>query len=644
MKCFSLFVLTLCVFEMEAKPCGSWKSPITSSIIVESAIRLGEIVVDGNDLYWSESRPEEKGRSVIVKGGKDILPEPYNARTRVHEYGGGSFTVSNGVLYFSNFKDQGFYKCDRNGKIEKVCAAEGMRYANPLCDRSRNVIYAIQEKHISEQDVVNTLVRIGDKVEVIHEGHDFYSMPALHPKGTHLAFITWDHPNMPWDGSMLWVGELTKEGSLKNVKAVAGGESESIFQPGWSPDGVLHFVSDRSGWWNLYRMGSDEAEALYPMEAEFGQPVWVFKMSNYGFLQDGRIACVYTVSGTDYLGILDPEKKSLERIDLPFTSYGGFTVAGKSLYFTGASPLEMRTLIHYDVVSKNMERIRKSKDLTIDSGYLSVPETLEFPTEGGKTSYAFYYPPKNKDYKGTDLPPLIVKSHGGPTARVSASLNLEIQFWTSRGIAVLDVNYGGSTGYGRAYRERLKDSWGIVDVDDCCNGALFLAKKGRVDKERMAIKGGSAGGYTTLAALTFRDVFKAGASYYGVSDLEALATDTHKFESRYLDKLIGPYPQAKKRYIELSPIHHTEKLSCPVILLQGAEDKVVPPAQAEMMFDALNKKGIPVAYLLFEGEQHGFRASENIMRALDAELYFYGKIFGFTPADILEPLTIHNYP
>ena len=627
---------------MEAKPCGSWKSPITSSMIVESAVRLGEVVLDRDDLYWIESRPEEKGRSVIVGNEKDLLPEPYNARTRVHEYGGGSFTVSKGNIYFSNYKDQGFYQRSPDGKIEKICGEEGRRYANPVCDTSRKIIYAIQEEHRSEHDVVNTLVTIGDEVKVIHKGHDFYSMPTLHPKGTHLAFITWDHPNMPWDGSTLWVGELTKEGSLTNIRAVAGGENESVFQPEWSPDGVLHFVSDRSGWWNLYRMKKEGAEPLYPMEAEFGQPLWVFKMSNYGFLKDGRIGCVFTVSGTSHCGILDPEKKSLERLDLPFSSYGGFSVSEESFYFTGASPVEMRTLIRYHVKSQKIERIRKSKELTIDPAYLSVPEAIEFPTEDGKTAFAFYYPPKNKDFTNADLPPLIVKSHGGPTGHSGSALNLEVQYWTSRGFAVLDVNYGGSTGYGREYRERLKGNWGKVDVDDCCNGALFLAKQGKVDEKRMAIKGGSAGGYTTLAALTFRTTFQAGASYYGVCDLEALATDTHKFESRYLDKLVGPYPKDKKRYIALSPIHHTQKLSCPVILLQGAEDKVVPPSQAEMMFDALNQKKIPVAYLLFEGEQHGFRSAEAIKRALDAELYFYGKVFGFKPHDSLKPITIHN--
>lgn len=634
-----LILFTLCITVMEAKPCGSWKSPITSAMLVESTIRLGEVCVDGNDLYWIESRPEEKGRSVIVKNGKDILPEEYNARSRVHEYGGGAFTVSEGIVYFCNFSDQALYQIAGKG-IEKVCGDAGMRYANPLRDPKRNLLYAIQEEHRSEHDVINTLVRVGDDVKVIHEGHDFYSQPALHPDGTHLAFLTWDHPNMPWDRSTLWVGELTEEGDLINVKSVEGGENESFFQPGWSPDGVLHYVSDRTGWWNLYRAG----EPLCPMEAEFGQPLWVFGMTNYHFLEDGRIGCVYTVKGTDNIGILDPKTKEMEEIDLPFTRYGSWTVQGNTFYFTGASPVEMSVLCRYDAEGMKLERIRASKELKVDQEYLSAPETVEFPTEGGKSAFAFYYPPKNKDFEGSDLPPLIVKSHGGPTARSVGVLSLEVQYWTTRGFGVLDVNYGGSTGYGREYRERLKGTWGVVDVDDCCNGALYLAKQGRVDGNRMAIKGGSAGGYTTLAALTFRDVFKAGASYYGVSDLEALANDTHKLESRYLDGLVGPYPEKKALYQQRSPIRHTDHLDCPVILLQGADDKVVPPSQAEMMFDALKGKGIPVAYILFEGEGHGFRSSENIRRAIDAELEFYSKIFGFKPADSLEPITLYNYP
>lgn len=627
----------------EAKPHGSWKSPITSSTIVKSSIKFGDIVFDEGELYWNEMRPEEKGRSVVVhwENGKchDILSAPYNARTQVHEYGGNAFTVHKGTVYFSNYSDHGFYRCDSEGNVQPIITHKNKRYANPVYDSKRNVIYAIEEVHRSKHDVINRLVKIGSDVEVIAQGDDFYSMPALHSKGSHLAFLSWNHPNMPWDGTTLWVGKLKENGTLSDVKAIAGSENESIFQPMWSKEGALYYASDRSGWWNIYQEGDG---CLCPMEGEFGQPLWVFGMENYGLLDDGRIASVYTVKGIDYVGIIEPKTRSLETLDLPFTSYTSFKTQGDLLYFTAASPQDAQMLACYSIKHKKLQCIRKSKELTLDPGFISLPETIEFPTEKGQTAYGFFYPPKNKNYKGTDSPPLIVKSHGGPSARATPALNLEVQFWTSRGFAYFDVNYGGSTGYGRKYRERLNGNWGIVDVNDCVNGALYLAKKGKVDKTRMSIKGGSAGGYTALAALTYKDVFKAGASYYGVSDLEALAKDTHKFEAHYLDTLVGPYPNEMKRYKDLSPIHHTEKLSCPVILFQGGKDKVVTPKQSEKMFEALNQKQIPVAYILFENEQHGFRMAESIKKALESELYFYGKIFNFIPNNEIEPILIKN--
>lgn len=636
----ALIFLTLWTVMAIAKPYGSWESPITSSMIVESSIRLGDIVLDAETLYWNELRPEKKGRSVVVKwDGQtvDCLETPYNARSRVHEYGGGSFTVVHGEVIFSNFQDGGLYRRDSEGNIAPIFVQEGKRFANPIVHGEK--IYAVEEEHRSEHEVINRLVEVGGKV--LHEGHDFYSMPTLHPDGSHLAFLTWDHPNMPWDESTLWVGRFDEEGNLVDVKAMAGGDEESIFQPMWSPEGDFYYVSDRNGWWNIYR---EDGSCVCEMEAEFGQPLWVFGMENYGFLEDGRIATVYKVKGIDHVGIIDPETKTLEEIKLPFTSYSSFKVAGKTLYFTAAGPKELNVLAKYDLQERKIERIRKSKELTVDPGLLSEPEVVEFPTEGGKTAFGFYYPPKNKDYEGTDRPPLIVKNHGGPSACSPAVLSLGTQFWTSRGFGYLDVNYGGSTGYGRDYRERLKGNWGIVDVDDCVNGALYLVREGRVDGDRMSIKGGSAGGYTTLAALCFKDVFKAGVSSYGISDLEALALHTHKLEAHYTDQLIGKYPEEKEKYQARSPISHTEKLSCPIILFQGADDKVVPPEQSEMLFEALKKKGIPTAYVLFEGEGHGFRMAENIKKALDNELYFYGKIFGFEPSDELEPITIENIP
>jgi len=655
-----IFLLTLTfgvkMASANVQPYGSWKSPITSSMIVESAIKLGNIVLDGETLYWNEIRPAEKGRSVVVrwdqKKGVDVNPEPYNVRTRVHEYGGGSFTIHDGTVYFTNFTDQHFYSLSPDGTVTELTKADNKRYAEPVFDAEDRMIYAIEETHNSEHDVVNTLVAIdadGKKeVKTLHSGHDFYSSIALSPDGTQLAFLTWNHPLMPWDGTELWVGQLLPDGSLIKVKKVAGGHSESVFQPRFAPDGKLFFISDRTGFWNLYEVGPKEVLPCYPLEAEFGSPQWVFGMSRYDFISTGddyKIVCNYTIKGTDHLALLDLNKYILKDLPLPFTSYSEIHVSGDILYFNAASPTQVGTLYSYNLKTEKLEVIRKSKEVSIDEGYISEPETLEFPTENGQTAFGFFYAPKNKDFSAPtgEKPPLIVKSHGGPSAHVTASLNLEIQFWTSRGFAFLDVNYGGSTGYGRAYRERLKGSWGVVDVDDCTNGALHLAKEGRVDQNRLAIKGGSAGGYTTLAALAFRDVFKAGASYFGVSDLIAMTDDTHKFESRYLDGLVGKYPEQKERYIQYSPIHHVEKLSCPVILLQGDEDKIVPPAQSEMMFEALKKKGIPTSYILFEGEQHGFRKAENIKKALDAELYFYSQIFQFSPSEPLEPIRIENW-
>ncbi len=431
---------------------------------------------------------------------------------------------------------------------------------------------------------------------------------------------------------------------------MAGGPDESVFQPEWSPDGTLHFVSDRTGWWNLYRLDEDRVEPLCAREAEFGVPQWGFGMSTYAFLSPGHIICSYEERGSSRLALLDTETGELEEIETPYSDHRSRATgeaadgtAGRVVFCAG-SPTEPASVVSLDPSTGGHEVLRRSGEDEVDPGYLSVPEPVEFPTEDGLTAHAFFYPPTNRDYAapGDELPPLLVMSHGGPTAATSPALDLEVQYWTSRGIAVLDVNYGGSTGYGREYRRRLEGRWGVVDVDDCANGALHLAGRGLVDGERLMITGGSAGGYTTLCALAFRDDFAAGASHFGVSDVEALARETHKFESRYLDRLIGPYPERADLYRERSPIHYTDRLSCPVIFFQGLEDEVVPPNQAETMFEALKEKGLPVAYVPFEGEQHGFRRAENIKRALDGELYFYSRVFGFDLADPVEPLPIEN--
>jgi dipeptidyl aminopeptidase/acylaminoacyl peptidase len=452
---------------------------------------------------------------------------------------------------------------------------------------------------------------------------------------------------MPWDGAELWLADLAAGGAVANARQVAGGPEESIFQPEWSPAGVLHFVSDRTGWWNLYRLDDDEAVPLAPLEAEFGGPQWSLGATSYAFLSGGRIACAIVEDGMDRLAIIEPGSGTARPVETPFNTIGHIASDGQSrLALIAGGPALPLSVVLLDVDHGTSEVVRRGNDAAIDPGYLSPAAPLAFPTGGGLTAHALYYAPRNRDFQAPagELPPLVVASHGGPTGATSAALDLRIQYWTSRGFAVVDVNYGGSTGYGRAYRERLKDHWGIVDVEDCAGAARYLAEQGLVDGTRMAIRGGSAGGYTTLAALTFTDVFAAGASYYGIADLELLARETHKFESRYLDGLIGPYPAARDVYRARSPIHHSARLSCPLIIFQGLEDKVVPPSQAETMVAALREKGLPFAYLPFPGEQHGFRRAENIRRSLEAELFFYGRIFGFTPADAIEPVPIENLP
>ncbi len=480
--------------------------------------------------------------------------------------------------------------------------------------------------------------------QVLVSGNNFYANPRLSPDGARLAWLTWNHPNMPWDGCELWAADVLADGTLDRAQLVAGGLDESIFQPEWSPDGVLHFVSDRTGWWNLYRWRAGSIEQLTDLPAEFGVPQWVFGMSTYAFASAERIICAYTQDGVWHLASLDTRTKALTPFDLPYTEVSNVCVGAGCAVFTAASPSQSAAIVRLDLGTGQVTVLRRSSDVAVDAGYLSTPQSIEFPTEGGLTAHGIYYPPTNRDFVAPagERPPLLVLSHGGPTGATSTSLSLGMQYWTSRGFAVLDVNYGGSTGYGRAYRQRLDDAWGIVDVDDCVNGARYLVAQGLADERRLAIRGGSAGGYTTLAALTFRDVFRAGASHFGVSDLEALATDTHKFESRYLDRLVGPYPARRDLYIARSPIHFTDRLSTPIILLQGLEDKVVPPSQAEKMFAAVKAKGLPVAYVPFEGEQHGFRKAENIKRAMEAELYFYSRIFGFDLADPVEPVQIEN--
>ena len=640
--------------EPEIKPYGSWRSPISSDLIVQGAVGLKNTAIDDGDAYWLEGRPGEGGRNVVVHRTsdgttRDVNPQPLNARTRVHEYGGGDFLVRDGTVFFSNFDDQRLYSVSPGGEPRPLTAEPDHRYADMALDGARNRLISVREDHSGTGEPVNELVGIdltNGAEQVLVSGNDFYSSPRPSPDGQSLAWLSWNHPNMPWDGTELWVADLDEDGMPTAMEQVAGGPDESVFQPEWSPEGTLHFVSDRTGWWNLYRVSGGAVEPLCPMEAEFGLPQWAFGMSSYAFLSPARIVCALVERGVFRLAVLDTASGELAEIETPYSTVGSLRSDpdfGTVLFLAGSST-EPSSVVRLDAETGRREVLRRSSDLEVDPGYLSVPETVEFPTKGGLTAHGFFYPPANRDYAapGGELPPLLVHSHGGPTAMTTATLDLSTQYLTSRGFAVLDVNYGGSTGYGREYRRRLDGMWGVVDVDDCAGGARYLAERGLVDGGRLMIAGGSAGGYTTLCALAFRDVFAAGASHFGVSDAEALAKETHKFESRYLDALIGPYPERADLYRERSPIHHTEGLSCPVVFFQGLEDEVVPPNQAETMFEALRDKGLPVAYVPFEGEQHGFRRAENIKRALEGELFFYSQVFGFDLADDIEPLRVEN--
>ena len=638
-------------------PYGSWKSPITTDLIVSGTVGLGQIAMDGSDVYWVEMRPFEGGRMVIVQCSKDgdvsdVTPRPFSARTRVHEYGGGAFLATDGVVYFANFADQRLYRQDRGGEPRAITPEGSLRYADGAFDARRGRIICVREDHSGGGEPVNAIVAIdaegASTQELLFGGSDFCAAPRMNRDGSALAWLTWNHPNMPWDGTTLQVAEFDAEGRLGEQRRVAGGLDESVLQPLWSPEGELYFVSDRNGWWNLYRWRGGEVQPVIEMEAEFARPQWQFDPAAYGFLDSGRIACSYVERGVWNIGVIEVEKGSLTRLDLPYSEMGRgeLRASGNRVVFSAGAPDKPMSLLSLDVATGSLETLQKAHDLEVDSAYLSSPEPVEFETTNGGAAYAFYYAPRNPDFAppSGDKPPLLVKSHGGPTAAGSTALDLGIQFWTSRGFGVVDVNYGGSTGYGTEYRRRLNGTWGVVDVDDCVNAARFLATRGDVDPERLAIDGASAGGYTTLAALTFHDVFKAGTSLYGICDLEALAKETHKFESRYLDSLIGPYPERRDLYRERSPIHHTDLLSCPLLLLQGLEDEIVPANQAEMMFEAVRDKGLPAAYVSFEGEQHGFRRSENIKRALEVELYFYSRVFGFEPADVIDRVQIENLP
>jgi dipeptidyl aminopeptidase/acylaminoacyl peptidase len=637
-------------------PHGSWRSPITARWIVADAVGLGAIAVDGDELIWSESRPSEGGRTALVRRDRDgviadLLAPPASVRSRVHEYGGGSFAAAAGVVYFVDDRSQCVHALSRDAAEPLRLTQPGARrHADLVVDAHRDRLIAVCEDHAVAPEPRSTLVAIpldgSDAGTTLVSGHDFFSSPRPSPDGTQLAWLAWQHPSMPWDETELWLADLDADGLPRAARRIAGGGGESIFQPEWSPDGVLHFVSDRSGWWNLYRWRDGSSVALCPRDAEFGLPQWAFGMTTYGFADAATIVCCFAERGEWQVATLDRRSGTLDVLDLPYVACSSLVVQGARAWFVGGAPAAPAALVELDVARGTHAIVRTSARLDLDPELISVAQPIEFPTTGGRTAHGFYYPPRNPSFAAPDAapPPLRVRSHGGPTAATDGALKLSIQYWTSRGFAVLDVNYGGSTGYGRAYRERLRGQWGIVDVADCVAGARFLADRGLADPARLTISGGSAGGYTTLCALVFHDVFAAGASHYGIGDLAALAADTHKFESRYTDSLVAPWPAGEALYRERSPLAHADRLSRPVIFFQGLDDRVVPPNQAEAMVAVLRAKGLPVAYVAFPGEQHGFRKADNIVRALEAELHFFARVLGFTPADAIEPVAIENLP
>ncbi|KAM3221531.1 hypothetical protein P3L10_020801 [Capsicum annuum] len=663
--------------KQHTAPYGSWKSPITADVVSGSSKRLGGFSVDSvGHLFWLESRPTDSGRAVIVKEpGKsgedpiDVTPKDFSVRTLAQEYGGGDFCISGDTLIFSNYKDQRLYKQSIDSAPLPLTPDYGglsVCYADGVVDFQFNRYVTVREdQRESGINAITTIVSIdlssnnAQEPRLLVGGNDFYASPRIDPKGERMAWIEWGHPNMPWDRSELWVGYISHNGDVQKRICVAGGDPtlvESPTEPQWSSQGELYFVTDRkSGFWNIYKWveSSNEVLPVYSLDAEFARPLWVFGMKSYDFLknhdQSTLIACSYRENGKSYLGVLDVPQGKLSVLDIPFTEINNITSGFHSFYVEGASAVHPSSIAKVTLDDQRTKVIdfkimwSSSSVSEMYNSYYSRPEFIEFPTDvPGQCAYAYFYPPENPDYQAShgEKPPLLLRSHGGPTAEARGCLNLSVQYWTSRGWAYVDVNYGGSSGYGREFRERLLGSWGIVDVNDCCNCAKFLVDSGRVDGERLCITGSSAGGYTTLAALAFRDVFKAGASLYGIGDLQFLRAETHKFESHYTDNLVGD----EKAYFERSPINFVNHFCCPIILFQGLEDKVVLPDQARKIYQALKERGLPVALIEYEGEQHGFRRAENIKFTLEQQMVFFARLVGhFEVADEVTPIKIDNF-
>jgi dipeptidyl aminopeptidase/acylaminoacyl peptidase len=657
-------------------PFGTWVSPVTLDVLAGTGVGLSFPMATPSHVYWTEARPREGGRQVLVRcpveGGarEDVIAPAYNARTTVHEYGGRCAVVhhdaaAGDTVYFSNYADQRLYRTTPGGAPVPITpeppSPRAHRYAAPVLTGDGRHLVAVRERHAqpdvpsSVENDVCLLAADGSSTPVsLLSGRDFYSHVSLAPDGRRMCWVTWDHPNMPWDGTELWEGELDLDaGCVRAARRVAGGPTESVSQPKYAPDGTLHYLTDRTGWWNLYAVpgGSEDAardvRALAPKDVELGVPDWVFGASNYVVATDGSVLAVWSENGIQHLGVLRPGAQVFEELATGFTflaQLSGVPAAPSALAVAGSSslaPCIVRIAVG-ETAEPVVEILARSRGTAVDPSYLSVPEPVDVPTKEGEVAHALYYPPTNPDFEPPEdeLPPLIVNVHGGPTTAAVPVLNYAIQYWTSRGFALVDVNYGGSSGYGRSYRERLRGQWGVVDLEDCVAAARHLTASGRADPERLLIHGGSAGGYTVLCAATFTDMFAAGASYFGVADTVVFVEETHKFESHYADGLFGPWPETADTYIARSPVQHTESLRTPLIIFQGLEDKIVPPDQAEAIVAALRRQGVPHAYVTYEGEQHGFRKAESVKRTAEAELFFYGRVLGFTPPDALEPVEI----
>ena len=644
---------------------GTWSSPISAEMVAEGGVRLSAPWIEDGVVWWLEGRAAEAGRVALVRRDpdgsiSDAVPPDFNVRTSVHEYGGGAYCIHRGVAFCSSFGDQRLYRIEPGGTAAPITPdvpARRHRYADGRVTPDGSLWIGVRERHAESdraKDVVNELVAVPtdgtSDPRVIAEGRDFYSNPRISPDASRIGFLAWNLPWMPWDGCELYVAELAGDGEATNFRHIAGADGEeSIWQPEWGPGGELVFGADRSGWWNLERVRNGARSPLHPAAAEYGYPAWLFGTRSFAFLGDGRIVCGFENAGFTRFGVLDPESGELEPLDVGLESWRSPYVAaeGMRVVIVAGSPAVPTRIVCVDVDTGEVETLRTSTEAELPIGLLSIPIAIDFSTEGRLTAHALFYPPLNPGFEASEgeVPPLIVMCHGGPTDSANPTYDVGIQYWTSRGLAVVDVDYGGSTGYGRAYRQRLNGQWGVVDLEDCVSAARHLVDQGKADPNRLLITGGSAGGYTTICALTFTDVFAAGASYFGIADLEQFGGgETHKFELQYEYTLIGPYPEQADLYKARSPIHFTDRISTPMLVLQGTDDRVVPPSQAELIVGALRERGVPHAYLLYEGEGHGFRKAANIVSSLEAELSFYAQVLGFEPAGEVPKLEIVNLP